>query len=159
MVNQGEVDFLYIQDSDHEVVQYRGLTLDSQTAGGNLGSTTVTARELNPGEWCPGAIDGSVAYARRCYTIEPTTLPTTAVTVRLYARTDDELFWIPTERLRVYRQAADGEVGWLMLPQAASGVVGAYSYAEGETTLLGAFLLGDETPPQRIFLPMTAVSP
>lgn len=130
----GNVAFLEIPNSAATAILYRGVEI---SGGNNLGVVAVTVRELNTGEYCTDTNNSSPPYARRCYTITPSNnLP---ATVRLYARTSDELNGIPEGNLAVFRFVG----GWNPLTTPITGNDGgAYSYAQGDTPGFSAFILG-----------------
>lgn len=140
MVNDALVEFLHIQNSDADTTKYRGVGINSDPNNVNLGATTVTVRALNSGEYC--TLDGasSPPYARLCYDIAPENQPTLGVTLRLYAPTA-VLNGIDEADLRLYHwNESAGE--WQLRPDAQTGTVGDYSYAQATVTSFSPFLLG-----------------
>lgn len=145
----GSVAFLELWDSGGSTIKYRGAEINTTN---NLGNVTVSVRELNAGEVCPGASIGAPAHAARCYNIAPTNnLP---ATIRLYARTADELNGIAEADLSVFRYS----LGWTELTtNRTTGNVAGYSYAEGSTSIFSNFLLGQSGPVpalQWLFMPV-----
>ncbi|MBX3055141.1 MAG: G8 domain-containing protein [Anaerolineae bacterium] len=142
-VNNANVDFLHITDGT-ALVRYRGVTIDTTPTGGtNLGSTTVTVRHLNTGEYCTEHGATSPTYAGRCYQITPTT--DGAARVRLWALTGSELNGIAEANLSVYRNQPDGGPTWVELTTnraTGNADAGVYSYAEGDAPGFSHFLLG-----------------
>ncbi len=140
-VDSSSVEFLHIQNIAATNTAYRGVLVNSSLNSQNLGSTTVSVRELNPGEYCTTHGGASPTYARRCYEITPGTPPVANVRLRLYARTADELNGIAEGNLAVYRYQG---TPWTELTtnRTTSNDGGNYSYAEGDTSGFSSFLLG-----------------
>lgn len=142
-VNNASVEFLHLQNITNSITQYRGVMVNATANTQNLGATTISVRELNSGEYCTSSGNASPVYAQRCYEVTPTTPPTGNVSLRLYARTADELNSIAPADLRVYHWN-----GALWAPQVGTtGSSGAYSYAEGDVGSFSPFLLGGTTAP------------
>jgi surface protein len=138
-VNNANVPFLEIRNSDSSMVKYRGVEVDTAA---NLGNTVVTVRAVDTaaGEYCTDTGAASPDYAERCYIITPTT--NGAAMVRLWALTS-ELNGILEGDLSVYRHTGTSTWGALTTNRLTGNDGGSYSYAEGDTAGFSAFLLGD----------------
>ncbi|MBP8000684.1 MAG: hypothetical protein KA314_14110 [Chloroflexi bacterium] len=138
VVNNAAVEFLHLQNAALTQTNYRGVLVDSSGTAQNLGATTVTVRELNFAEYCTATGAGSPTYAHRCYQITPTN--NQPATVRLYARTADELNGIAPANLSVFHNNS----GWteLLTNRITGNDGGNYSYAQGDTPGFSHFLLG-----------------
>jgi hypothetical protein len=118
------VEFLHIQNADSDISHYRGLNIDSN--GQNLGAIEVSVREtvnwytvmngdgVDTSQYCTNTGGSSPAYAQRCFTINPVSQPTAAVTVRLWGLTS-ELNGIAEGNLAVYRNFPAGSGAWVEL--------------------------------------------
>ncbi|MCA9936888.1 MAG: hypothetical protein KC415_23295, partial [Anaerolineales bacterium] len=149
------VEFLHIQNAAADATKYRGLVIDTSTSTANLGAVQAGIREtvdwfgwydsngVDVAQFCTN--DGSGVYAERCFTINPTT--DGEATLRLYARTADELNGIPEGDLAVYHNDPDGTNNWIELTNSASSGNdgGDYSYGEATTPGFSHFLLGEAT--------------
>jgi hypothetical protein len=145
-VNNASVSFLHILNAAQTITHYRGVVLDASLNGGNnLANTTVSVRELNGGEYCTQTEGSSPAYVRRCFEITPDTQTGTAVLLRLYGRTADELNGIPPAALAVYHNTPAGSGTWVEQTTGAStgSDGGAYRYAQAEVASFSPFLLGE----------------
>lgn len=133
------IPFLNITNSGATTTQYLGVDL---TPNSNLGNVTVSVREIDSaaGEYCTTTGAASPTYADRCYTITPQTQPTGTSTVRLYARSTDELNAIPGTDLTIYHNT--GGSTWTELTNRIFGIDGDYAYAQGDTTAFSPFILG-----------------
>ncbi|MFZ6028141.1 MAG: M12 family metallo-peptidase [Chloroflexota bacterium] len=141
-VNAASVEFLRIQNGAATVTQYRGVVVDATVNGQNLGITAVSVRELNSGEYCTSSGSSSPLYVQRCYDITPASQPTANVSLRLYARTADELNGIPQASLALYRAAGSPPTWGELTTTAATGDDGSgYSYAQADTPGFSSFLL------------------
>ena len=146
-VNGNSVEFLHIQNGAGTVTQYRGVMLDALVNGASdLGSVTVTVRELNFGEYCTADLDQSPDYVKRCFDITTDNLPANNVLVRLYTRTGTSLNGLDPAALAVYHNLPEDSPNWEGLFDGRdTGVMdgGLHVYAEGDTPGFSAFLLGD----------------
>jgi hypothetical protein len=137
-VNNAAVPFLQISTN-----KYRGVDL---TTLNNLGSTTVVITTTNS-QTCTTTGAGSPAYARRCYSITPTT--NTTATVKLWALTS-ELNGILESTLAPYHYSVDT---WVQLTNLSTGNdSGSYAFAQGDTLGFSPFLLGGPDAPTAITL-------
>jgi hypothetical protein len=143
-INNTAVSFLQIEDGA-ATIKYRGVTLDATPYGSNFGLVTVNIRAVDRvTQFCTNTGAMSGPYAGRCFDITPTTTGTALV--RLYALTS-ELPGGPFSPA-VYHDTT-GAGTWVQLTiSAATGTVGAYTFAEAEATGFSPFLIGDiiETP-------------
>jgi hypothetical protein len=149
-VNNASVEFLYLQNIAASATKYRGVVVNSSTSGANLGAVSVGVREtltwfgwyngdnVDDTRFCTDTGSGSPVYAERCYRLTPTT--NGAATLRLYARTADELNGIAQGSLAIYRYTGGA---WVQLTtNASTGRNGSYSYAQADTPGFSSFLLG-----------------
>jgi len=157
-VNSANVEFLHIQNIAVTNTAYRGLVVDSSGQSQNLGAVDASVREiydwfgwynsdnLDTTQYCTDDGASSPPYAERCYEISPTSQPVLSVTVRLYARTVDELNGIAEGDLAVFRNYPNGGDGWVELTNSATtGSNGGYSYAQADTPGFSHFLLGQRS--------------
>ncbi len=111
--------------------------------------------DLDTTQYCTEDGASSPPYAERCYEISPTSQPVLSVTVRLYARTADELNGIAEGDLTVFRNYPNGGNSWveLMISATTGNDGGNYSYAQADTPGFSYFLLGrGESTPTAITL-------
>jgi hypothetical protein len=163
-VDNALVEFLHIQNADSDISHYRGLNIDSN--GQNLGAIEGSVREtvnwytvmngdgVDTSQYCTNTGGSSPAYAQRCFTINPVSQPTAAVTVRLWGLTS-ELNGIAEGNLAVYRNFPAGSGAWVELVSnfGTGNDGGSYSYAQADSPGFSDFLLGQNgNPPTAITL-------
>lgn len=147
-------NFVYIDDGGSPAInKYRGVRIDTTGSAADLGSVTV-AVQGNASACTNDA--GSPVYAKRCFTITPTSYG--AARVRLWVL-DSELNGLTGAEIAPYRFAAvagktkldsvAADSSWVRLDNVATGAgSGSYNYTEGDTNALAdfQFLAGKETP-------------
>jgi hypothetical protein len=131
------VNFLQIQTSGGSDV-YRGVDLDTNSSGSNLGDVTVSIRAVDRvTEFCTTEA-GSPAYANRCFTISPLPGNSAPARVTLWALTSEVPALVATPTIYRYVTGV-----WQPLTMINTGATGNYRWVAGDTPGFSSFLIAD----------------
>ncbi|MCP4426282.1 MAG: hypothetical protein GY803_17460 [Chloroflexi bacterium] len=135
------VNFLQIRDSDNTTDKYRGVDLDTNDSGSDLGSVTVSVKAVDrlAREYCTNDGSDSPLYADRCFTITPANNNQSA----------NVSFWTLTSEIAPGHEwpgAYHYNGGsWRELANIKHGTIDSYTWVSGKTTGFSMFLIAQKT--------------